>query len=249
MVTPGGRLLVDGEPIEDSHDERDDGTMDRRASPSDEAGLLRDRARSAPTTACWCSASPQYTHRPPHGSCPRRFRSQKPGRDLPCDSGHGRGLHRDAKADDDYGISEHPLLVYLGERWGPEDTVTSLFEGQRGAPLPEVTAGHTLLSWRSSSFEPGDIVSYYGIARDNRVGSARSREVKSDIYFIQVRPFRDRLTARATRPVNRPEAGVAGAARKKTALSNTPEATMIAATFNIDPGHRVRTPPTRTART
>ncbi len=54
--------------------------------------------------------------------------------------------------------------------------------------MPEVTAGHTLFleEW---GLEPGDLVSYYAIASDNRRAGDRS-EVTSDIYFIQIRPFR-----------------------------------------------------------
>ncbi len=50
-----------------------------------------------------------------------------------------------------------------------------------------MTAGHTLFleEWE---LEPGDVVSYYAVARDNRSGQAE--ESLSDIYFINVRPFR-----------------------------------------------------------
>ena len=99
-----------------------------------------------------------------------------------------RSLHvegfLEARADDDYGIDALTLVYSVN---GEEEQSISLFSAGR-RPMPEVTAGHTLYL-EELGLEPGDLVSYYAIAADNRRAGDQS-EVTSDIYFIQIRPFR-----------------------------------------------------------
>ena len=124
-------------------------------------------------------ASPKYTidvltDQPPSVSF------SKPGRDTrasPIEE-----LFLEAKADDDFGISELALIYSVNGE--PEDTI-SLYDSQ---PMPEVTAGHTLYL-EELELEPGDLVSYYAQAKDNNRSSG-VRTVTSDIYFVQIRPFR-----------------------------------------------------------
>src|SRR6185503_20463482 len=54
--------------------------------------------------------------------------------------------------------------------------------------LPEVSATHTLYL-EEMGLKPGDFVSYYAKATDND-GVAGAKSSLSDIYFVEIRPFR-----------------------------------------------------------
>ncbi|MGY8778277.1 MAG: hypothetical protein ACKVIN_09155, partial [Longimicrobiales bacterium] len=133
-------------------------------------------------------------------------------------------IYLEMTADDDYGIGDIRLAYSVNG--GPEDTVSVFRAG--GAPLAEVSTGHTMYleEWE---LEVGDLISYYAIARDNRsVGS--SRTVTSDIYFLSVRPFE-----RAYREAEQQGGGGGGGGGggpEETALSDT-QRQIIAATFNL----------------
>ena len=174
MLTPGGRLLVNGEPakLTDVGDGTWLGSLRVEREGYYEIELARADGELVP-------ASPKYTidvltDQPPSVSF------SKPGRDTrasPIEE-----LFLEAKADDDFGISELALIYSVNGE--PEDTI-SLFDSQ---PMPEVTAGHTLYL-EELELEPGDLVSYYAQAKDNNRSSG-VRTVTSDIYFVQIRPFR-----------------------------------------------------------
>ena len=87
----------------------------------------------------------------------------------------------EAQADDDYGI-ERLELVYA-VRGGTEQVIA--------LPVPRratsVSARHTLY-FEDLDVQPGDFVSYYVRARDITRGK-RSNEARSDIFFLEVRPF------------------------------------------------------------
>ena len=174
MLTPGGQLLVDGEAVELT--DEGDGTWTASLTVEREGYYEVALARASGELV---PASPQYmidvlTDQPPSVSF------SKPGRDeraSPIEE-----FYLEAQADDDYGVSE--LLLIYTVNGGPEDTVR-LFEGR---PTPEVTAGHTLFL-EEFGLEPGDLVAYYAQVEDaNRAPD--SRTAKSDIYFLQIRPFR-----------------------------------------------------------
>ncbi len=174
MLTPGGRLLVNGKPAElsDVGDGTWLGSLRVEREGYYEIELARADGELVP-------ASPKYTidvltDQPPSVSF------SKPGRDTrasPIEE-----LFLEAKADDDFGISELALIYSVNGE--PEDTI-SLYDSQ---PMPEVTAGHTLYL-EELELEPGDLVSYYAQAKDNNRSSG-VRTVTSDIYFVQIRPFR-----------------------------------------------------------
>ena len=174
MLTPGGRLLVDSQPVElvAGADGTWTGSLTVRTESYYQIELERADGELVP-------ASPQYTidvltDQPPSVSL------SKPGRDTrasPIEE-----LFLEAKADDDFGISE--LRLIYSANGGPEDTV-SIFDGRA---TPEVTAGHTLFL-EEFGLEPGDLISYYAQVNDNN-RAADSRTVTSDIYFVQIRPFR-----------------------------------------------------------
>lgn len=176
MLTPGGRILVDGAPVElsDAGDGTWTGSISVEKAGFYEVELMRTDGELVP-------ASPKYaidvlTDQPPSVSF------SKPGRDTRASN--IEEVFLEARADDDYGIDALTLVYSVN---GEEEQSISLFSA-RGRPMPEVTAGHTLFleDW---GLEPGDLVSYYAIASDNRRAGDRS-EVTSDIYFIQIRPFR-----------------------------------------------------------
>ena len=155
---------------------------------------------------------------------PPSIRFERPGRDTPASP--VEEVYLEARADDDFGISEVQLAYSVNGE--PEQTLT-MYRSPGGEPLREVSAGRTLFleEWE---LEAGDVISYYAVARDNNAAGG-SREVKSDIYFINVRPFgRDYRQAEASGPP--PGAGAGGAAGPETALSEL-QRQVIAATFNL----------------
>jgi hypothetical protein len=96
--------------------------------------------------------------------------------------------------------------------------------------MPEVTAGHTffLEEWE---LQPGDLISYYVVARDNRTGSGE--EAVSDIYFIDVRPFRRDYSQAEQRPqAGGQQGGARGQGGMGGSLSEL-QREVVAATFNL----------------
>ena len=87
----------------------------------------------------------------------------------------------EAQADDDYGI-EQVELVYAVR--GQTENVVPLAVPRRAT---SVTVRHTVYL-EDLDVKPGDFVSYYVRARDITRGS-RSNEGRSDIFFLEVRPF------------------------------------------------------------
>jgi hypothetical protein len=87
----------------------------------------------------------------------------------------------EAQADDDYGI-ERMDLVYSVR--GSAEKVVPLAVPARAT---SATARHTL-SLEDLDVQPGDFVSYYVRARDVTRGK-RANETKSDIFFLEVRPY------------------------------------------------------------
>ena len=214
MLTPAGRLLIDGEPIEDLT-VGNDGSLSARFTLDEDGFYAIELARSDDGTLV--AASPEYridvlTDMPPS------INFSRPGRDMPASA--IEEVYLEMTADDDYGIGDIRLVYSVNG--GPEDTVSVFREG--GAPLAEVSTGHTMYleEWE---LEVGDLISYYAIARDNRsVGS--SRTVTSDIYFLSIRPFE-----RAYREAEQ-QGGGGGGGPEETALSDT-QRQIIAATFNL----------------
>ena len=210
MLTPGGRLLVNGEPAEltDVGDGTWLGSLRVEREGYYEIELARADGELVP-------ASPKYTidvltDQPPSVSF------SKPGRDTrasPIEE-----LFLEAKADDDFGISELALIYSVNGE--PEDTI-SLYDSQ---PMPEVTAGHTLYL-EELELEPGDLVSYYAQAKDNNRSSG-VRTVTSDIYFVQIRPFR--IDYRQGQQAG----GGGGGQMEEQGLSDL-QRQIVAATFNL----------------
>ncbi len=95
----------------------------------------------------------------------------------------------EARADDDHGISSLELVYAVkgrGEKVVPFG---------RGAKLPSTSVNglHTLFI-EELDVEPGDFVTYYARARDVSRGKV-STEARSDIFFLEVRPFSEQFFA------------------------------------------------------
>src|SRR6185436_4375155 len=125
-------------------------------------------------------ASPQYTidvldDQPP------TVAFSKPGRDTgatPVEE-----VFTEVKAQDDFGVKN--LVMVYSVNGGPQKTI-SLFGG--GKSLTEVSAGHTIYL-EELGLQPGDFVSYFAKATDND-SVPGPQTASSDIYFVQVRPFK-----------------------------------------------------------
>jgi hypothetical protein len=95
----------------------------------------------------------------------------------------------EARADDDHGVSSLELVYAVkgrGEKVVPF---------RRGTKLPStsVNGTHTLFI-EELDVEPGDFVTYYARARDVSRGKV-STEARSDIFFLEVRPFSEQFFA------------------------------------------------------
>ena len=95
----------------------------------------------------------------------------------------------EARADDDHGISSLELVYAVkgrGEKVVPF---------RKGAKLPSTSVNgmHTLFI-EELDVEPGDFVTYYARARDISRGKV-STEARSDIFFLEVRPFSEQFFA------------------------------------------------------
>ena len=217
IPAPGGRLLMDGEMGEELSVE-EDGTLVARFTVRENGfysiELARDNGEMVP-------ASPEYNIDVLTDQDPG-IRFSRPGRDMPASP--IEEVYLEMSATDDYGVGD--LRLVYSVNGGPEDTV-AVFQAS-GAPLPEVSAGHTLFleEWQ---LEPGDLISYYAMVRDNR-SLGTSRSITSDIYFLNVRPF-ERAYRQAEQQGGGGGGGGGGAAPDE-ALSEL-QRQVIAATFNL----------------
>ena len=177
MGTTGGRLVFD-----------DDGTNQQELTLAEDGSLSSSfvveeegfyRIDLAAPDGQLISASPQYTidvltDQPPSAMFIR------PGRDTTASA--IEELFIEARADDDFGLQALDLVYSVNG--GPEQTV-NLFSG--GTGVKEFSAGHTFFL-EEMDLEPGDFVSYFARATDRNL-EQQNADVKSDLYFIQVRRY------------------------------------------------------------
>ena len=141
---------------------------------------------------------------PRHAGEPRR-------RSLRRGAGRRR-LRREAGAD-----------VLFGERRRREDG--QLFGGSKA--LPEVTASHTIYL-EELGLKPGDFVSYYAKATDND-GVEGGKTTTSDIYFVQIRPFKKDYKPAQSQAGG----GGGGGGGQQVGQLSQQQREIVAATFNI----------------
>ncbi|RMG54008.1 MAG: hypothetical protein D6723_06040, partial [Acidobacteria bacterium] len=106
---------------------------------------------------------------------------EKPGRDVKATS--IQEVFTQARAEDDNGITALELRFSING--GEEQTVT-LYRARRDAPR-RIIGTHTFFL-EEYHLQPGDVISYYAMARDNNTASGPNQGM-SDIYFLQIRPF------------------------------------------------------------
>ncbi len=94
----------------------------------------------------------------------------------------------EARADDDYGIAAFDLVY--GVAGGPARTVA--FDRTTGTGVEQI--GSRLLQAENLDVKPGDVITYYARARDVARGK-RSTETRSDIFFLEVKPFNEEFVA------------------------------------------------------
>ena len=165
------------------------------------------------------TASPQYTidvltDQPPSVTF------VDPGRDTTASA--IEEMFVEARADDDFGLRSLQLVYSVNG--GPEATV-SLFNG-RDTTLKEVSAGHTFFL-EELELEPGDFVSYYARATDRNLAQ-QNKDVKSDLYFIQIRAF-----SRDFRAAQSQGQGMGGAGGANPRALSEAQKEIVAGTFNV----------------
>jgi uncharacterized protein DUF4175 len=164
-------------------------------------------------------ASPQYTidvidDQPP------AVRFTKPGRDTQASP--VEELFLEARADDDYGVKQ--LQLFYSANGAPPKAIT-LYGGPK--PLAEVSAGHTIYL-EELGLKPGDFVSYYAKATDTDAVTG-PKTATSDIYFVQIRPFRKDYKPAPSQAM---AGGGAGGQQNSVGQLSQQQREIVAATFN-----------------
>jgi hypothetical protein len=164
-------------------------------------------------------ASPQYTIDVIDDQMPV-VRFSKPGRDsqaTPVEE-----LFLEARADDDYGVKSMNLFYSVN---GGKEKSVSLFSGR---PLAEVSGSHTIYL-EELGLKPGDFVSYYAKATDTDT-VAGPKTATSDIYFVQIRPFKKDYRAAQSQAM---AGGGGGMQSGAVGQLSQQQREIVAATFNI----------------
>ena len=126
----------------------------------------------------------------------------------------------EARADDDYGIAAFDLVYAVAG--GPERVAR--FDRVTGTDVEKV--GSRLLPAEDLQVKPGDVITYYARVRDVPRGK-RSTETRSDIFFLEVKPFNEEFVAAQTQA----SSGAAGAEIEGLVAA---QKEIISATWNIE---------------
>ena len=118
------------------------------------------------------------------------------------------------QAQDDVRMGE--LQLHYSVNGGDEKTVVL----GRGGMEKELSASHTL-SLEDFHLVPGDLISFYGVAKD-----AASNTAKTEMFFLQVRPYERNYTQAQT-------AGGAGGQSEQNTFLSEREKQVLAATWNV----------------
>jgi hypothetical protein len=212
MTAPDGKILVN-ESNNDLLTKQADGTFTGKFTVKDE-GFYKIQLTGPHGEQV--DASPKYTidvlkDQPPVVSF------TKPGRDNSASP--VEEVFVEAKASDDFGVKQLQLVYSVNG--GAEKTIQLFGEGK---PLQEVSAGHTIYL-EELDVKPGDFVSYYAKATDNNAAEG-AKTTTSDIYFVNVRPFRKDF-----KPAQSQAGGGGGGGGDVGQLSEQ-QRQIVAATFN-----------------
>tara|TARA_B100001123_G_scaffold450277_1_gene619776 strand:+ start:6748 stop:10206 length:3459 start_codon:yes stop_codon:yes gene_type:complete len=216
LLTDGGELVIDEEtrtPLV----LQEDGTLTGSFIVEEDSFYKIDLKTS---DGQLISGSPQYTidvltDQPPS------VVFINPGRDTTASA--IEELFVEARADDDFGLLSLDLLYSVN---GENEQIVSLFDG-RNSDLREVSAGHTFFL-EELNLEPGDFVSYYARATDRNLAQEQ-KDIKSDLYFVQIRAFgKDFKAAQSQGGMG----GGGGADADPRALSEA-QRQIVSGTFNV----------------
>jgi hypothetical protein len=215
MATPGGRVLLN-ETDSAELTRQPDGTLAGSFKVTAE-GFYRIELEGPQAEKV--NASPKYTI-DLLTDLPPSVALAKPGRDT--SSTPVEEVFAEVRADDDFGVKQ--VQMFYSVNGGPEKTI-GLFGGSR--TLTEVTASHTIYL-EELGLKPGDFVSYYAKASDND-GVQGSKTTTSDIYFVEIRPFRkDFKPAQSMAGM-----GGGGGAGQEVGQLSRQQREIVSATFNI----------------
>ena len=98
----------------------------------------------------------------------------------------------EARADDDYGVRSLELVIKSNDRQGEGGPAA----GTRSSG--SVAAGLHTVFLEDLNVKPGDFVTYHARARDVGRGR-RSTESRSDIFFLEVKPYEEEFVAAESR--------------------------------------------------
>ena len=133
----------------------------------------------------------------------------------------------EAEADDDFGVARLELVYAVNG--GVEKSVRLAAGAGRSAK--EMSAGHTFFL-EELGLQPGDVVSYFARATDNDTVTG-AKTATSDIYFVQIQPFRkDYRAAESQAGGQQQDRGSGGGANDPSALSEQ-QRRIVAGTFNV----------------
>ena len=217
LSTSGGQMVLDEENETDLVLEPDGSLTGRFVVEKD--GFYRIDLESSEGEMV--TASPQFTidvltDQPPS------VMFLNPGRDTTASA--IEELFIEARADDDFGLRSLDLVYSVNG--GSEETVR-LYSGGENA-LTEVAAGHTFFL-EDLPLEPGDFVSYYARATDRNLAQ-ENKDVKSDLYFVQIRAFSRDFRAGQSQGGGGGGGGAGGADPR--ALSEA-QKEIVSGTFNV----------------
>jgi hypothetical protein len=127
----------------------------------------------------------------------------------------------EARADDDYGVQSLELVVKTA---GGKQTVVPLGQPVSGSVA---TGAHTVFL-EDLHVTPGDFVTYYARARDVGRGR-RGTEARSDIFFLEVKPYEEEFTASESQAMG-------GSQAEQTGLEEliAQQKDVMAATWKLD---------------
>jgi hypothetical protein len=128
----------------------------------------------------------------------------------------------EARADDDHGVAELDLVYTVAGR------------APRVVPFTRVTGtevekiGTYLLETEGLRVQPGDVITGYALARDVARGK-RSTETRSDIFFLEVKPFNEEFVSAQSQAM-----GGGGAAANQIESLIAAQKEIINATWNLE---------------
>ncbi|MBA3270817.1 MAG: hypothetical protein H0T71_09910 [Acidobacteria bacterium] len=131
-------------------------------------------------------------------------------------------VHIEARADDDFGVAALELVFQAAQG---KERVVPLHVTKSAL----TAAGRHTLFIEDLKVQPGDFVTYYARARDANRGR-RSSEARSDIFFLEVKPFEEEFVAAQSQQMGQ------GAGQSDSGLARLADAQkeIIVATWNLD---------------